>query len=260
MARAVVQGKSRARYLIVPIPPSQGDAEAFLEALEERAKDGAQFVTGLAIDNNESPESGLAKFDTGTGIIQLNGWHPFIITFYEDFTNKNMRQPLELLAMAEILLEAHLYSIGVRQGQINDFLTARDQLLRTLANQSGRQSPMAVARALQEARNNPDLLEQKLCAAFTSLGCDCRPIGGKGRADGIAVAPLSADSKGNLRQYSVTLEAKSKKKDTGKVAASTVDIAAIIRHRKQEDCQRAIVVGQTSRRLRFLRSFRAHQR
>jgi hypothetical protein len=244
LARAVVEGKSRARYLIVPKPSSEGEREAFLSALEERAKDGEQFVTGLVIDNNESPESGLAKFDTGTGVIQLNGWHPFVITFHEEFTNKNTRQPLELLAMAEILTVAHLYSIGVRPEQIGEFLTARDQLLRTLANQSGRQSPMAVARSLQEARNNPDLLEQKLCAAFTSLGCDCRPIGGKGKADGIAVAPLSADGKGNPRQYSVSLEAKSKKKDTGKVAASTVDIAAIIRHRKQEECQHAIVVGR----------------
>jgi len=211
---------------------------------EGRAKEGEQFVTGLAIDNNESPESGLARFDTQTGVIQLNGWHPFVITFHEEFTTKSTRQPLELLAMAEILAEAHLHSIGVRPEQINEFLTARDQLLRTLANESGRQSPMAVARGLQDARNNPDMLEQKMCAAFTSLGFDCRPIGGKGKADGVAVAPLSADDKGNPRQYGVSLEGKSKKKDAGKVAASTVDIAAVIRHRKQEDCHHAVVVGR----------------
>jgi hypothetical protein len=244
LARAVVEGKSKARYLIVPKPSSEGEREEFLAALDQRAKDSEQFVSGLAIDNNESPESGLAKFDTQTGVIQLNGWHPFVVTFYEEYTSKSARQPLELLAMAEILAEAHLHSIGVQHDLIGEFLTARDQLLRTLANESGRQSPMAVARSLQEARNNPDTLEQKLCAAFTSLGCDCRPIGGKGRADGIAVASLSADSKGNPRHYSVSLEAKSKRKDAGKVAASTVDIAAIVRHRKQEQCQHAIIVGR----------------
>jgi hypothetical protein len=58
LARAVVEGRSGARYLIVPKLTSAGEREAFLEALEERAKDGEQFVTGLAIDNNESPESG----------------------------------------------------------------------------------------------------------------------------------------------------------------------------------------------------------
>lgn len=244
LARAVLEGKSKARYLIVPTAASEGEREAFLATLEERAKDAAQFVTGLTIDNNESPDSGLAKFNAQTGVIQLNGWHPFVITFHEDFTNKSARQPLEILAMAEILIEAHMYSIGVRADQIGEFLTARDQLLRTLANESGRQSPMAVARSLQEARNNPDMLEQKLCAAFTTLGFDCKPIGGKGRADGVAAAIVAADGKGNPRHYSVSLEAKSKKTDTGKVAASTVDIAAVIRHRKQEECNHAIVVGR----------------
>jgi hypothetical protein len=244
LTRAVLEGKSKARFLIVPEKKSEGEREAFLENLGERAKDAAQFVTGLAIDNNESAESGLAKFDTQTGVIQLNGWHPFVITFHEDFTNKSARQPLELLVMAEILMEAHMHSIGVRSEQIDEFLTVRDQLLRTLANESGRQSPMAVARSLQEARNNPDMLEQKLCAAFTSLGFDSKPIGGKGKADGVAAAFVSADSKGNPRHYSVSLEAKSKRADAGKVAASTVDIAAVIRHRKQEECNHAIVVGR----------------
>jgi hypothetical protein len=146
--------------------------------------------------------------------------------------------------MAEILAEAHLYKIGVRAEQIGDFLTARDQLLRLLATGSGRKSPMAVAAALRDSRNNPDLLEQRLCEAFTSLGYDTRLIGRKGKADGKAIAGLSADSKGRPRKYAVTLEAKSKKKDAGKVAASTVDIAAVIRHRKQEECEHAIVVGR----------------
>ena len=52
LARAVVEGRSNARYLIVPKPVSEGEKEAFLTALEERAKEGSQFVTGLAIDNN----------------------------------------------------------------------------------------------------------------------------------------------------------------------------------------------------------------
>ncbi len=244
LARAVVEGRSRSRFLIVPKVSSEGEREAFLAALEERAKDGGQFVTGLAVDNNESPESGIVRFNTQSGVLQLNGWHPFVITFHEEFTNKSTRQPLELLAMAEILTEAHMHSIGVRPEQVGEFLTARDQLLRTLANESGRQSPMAVARSLQEARNDPDMLEKKLCAAFTSLGCDSRPIGGRGNADGVAVAGLSADSNGNPRQYSVSLEAKSKRKDAGKVAASTVDIAAVIRHRKKEECHHAIIVGR----------------
>jgi hypothetical protein len=40
------------------------------------------------------------------------------------------------------------------------------------------------------------------------------------------------------------LEAKSKKGGTGKVGASTIDIAGVIRHRTLEECNHAIVVGR----------------
>ena len=245
LARAVVTGKSRSRYLLVPRHRSNEDKEAFLASLEQRAEEGSQFVTGLTIDYDGSPDAGIAQYDTETGHIRINAWHPFVSTFHDEFANKNSRQPLELLAMAEVLAEAHLYSIGVKQEQINEFLSARDQLLRNLANESGRKSPFEVARALMEARNNSDALEEKICEAFTSLGCDCRKIGGKANPDGVAVAVLSGDSKGNPRQYAVSLEAKSKVEDKGKVAAGTVDVAAIIRHRDKYECHHAIVVGRS---------------
>ncbi len=176
----------------------------------------------------------------------INGWHPFVTTFQDEFLNKNARQPLEVLALAEVLMEAHLHSVEVRQEQIEELLNARDQLLRTLANQSGRQSPFAVAHMLLEARNSPDGLENALCAAFTSLGCDVRPIGGKGKPDGVAAAMLAGDVKGQQRQYSIMLESKSKESDAGKVAAGDVEISAVIRHRDQAeyDCDHAIVLGR----------------
>ena len=56
---------------------------------------------------------------------------------------------------------------------------------------------------------------------------------------------LSGDAGGNPRQYAISLEAKSKEKDQGKVAAGTVDIAAVIRHRDKFECQHALVVGRS---------------
>jgi len=245
LARAVMAGKAQSRYLLIPRYRSNEETEGFLESLEKRAEDGAQFVTGLAIDYDGLPDAGIAQYDTQTGNIRINAWHPFVSTFHDEFTNKNARQPLELLAMAEILTEAHLHAIGVKPEQIAEFLSVRDQLLRTLANESRRKSPFAVARALQEARNDSNLLEEKLCEAFTNLGCECRRIGGNGKPDGKAVAVLPGDDKGNPRQYAVSLEAKSKEKDKGKVAAGTVDIAAVIRHRKKYECNHALVVGRS---------------
>jgi len=246
LARAVVDGRARSRYLIVPRYQSGEEKEAFLGALEKRADKAENFVSDLAIDWDGTSADGFARYDTLTGAIRINGWHPFVTTFQEEFLNKHARQPLEVLALAEILLEAHLHSVEVRQEQIDELLNARDQLLRTLANQSGRQSPFSVAQMLLESRNNPDGLENALCAAFGSLGCDVRPIGGKGKPDGVAVAFLAGDEAGQQRQYSIMLESKSKEEDKGKVAAGTVEISSVIRHRDQAeyDCDHALVLGR----------------
>lgn len=244
LARAVVEGKGKSRFLIVPKHETVAERNAFIASLEQRATDADQFVTGLTIDYNGSSDGGLARYDTITGSLRINAWHPFVATFHDEFASKNLGQPLELFAMAEVLAEAHLYAIGVKPEQIEDFLAVRDQLLRNFANESGRQSAFAVALALEEARNNPDALEEKLCAAFTSLGFDTIRIGGKNNPDGVATALISADNSGKPRQYKVSLDAKSKKKDKGKVAAGTVKVSTVIRHRDDYSCQHALVVGR----------------
>ena len=241
---AVIEGNAESKYLIAPTFETSEEKDNFLNALDERAEAADEFVTGLLIDYDGSTEDGMARYDLLTGELKINAWHPFVATFYEDFTGKKSRQPLELLAMAEVLMEAHLHAIGTKLSDIEDFIYLRDQLLRNLANDSGRQSAHGVALSLQEARNSPSGLEEKVCNAFRSLGFDTTPLGKSSDPDGVATALLSADVDGIPRRYKVSLEAKSKTKDEGKVAASTVDIAAVIRHRKKYDCQHALVVGR----------------
>ncbi|MGO8756152.1 MAG: ATP-binding protein [Gallionellaceae bacterium] len=243
LARAVAESKRTSRYLIVPEFNTDAERDALLASLEKRASDGEDFVTNLIINYDASASDGIARYNTESGILELNARHPFVAVFYDDFTGKGA-EPLELLAMAEVLNEAQLYSIGVHDNPANEFLLARDQLLRYVANQSGRQSAFAIALALREARNDPNKLEDKLCAAFTSLGFDVTPMGGKGKPDGVAAAFLSADSKGQPRNYSVSLDAKSKEQDKGAVAAGTVKVATIARHRDEYKCQHALVVGR----------------
>ena len=95
-----------------------------------------------------------------------------------------------------------------------------------------------------EARNDPDGLEAQVCEAFRSLGFEAVPFGGKKKPDGVATAHLSVGEDGNPRSYKVSLEAKSKEGDKGKVAASTVKISTIARHRDDFGCGHAIVVGR----------------
>ena len=65
-----------------------------------------------------SPYGSIAQYDTITGILRINAWHPFVATFHDVFHGKGSGQALELLAMAEVLMEAHLYVIGAKPEQI----------------------------------------------------------------------------------------------------------------------------------------------
>ena len=243
LARAVAEGTSKSRYLIVPYHQSLKEREKFLADLEKRAQEREQFITDVIIDFDGLPHDGFVRFDTVSGSLRLNGWHPFVASFHDDFINKTSGQPLEMFAMAEVLAEAHLHSIGVKAEDIEEFLSARDQLMCHLANESGRQSALAVANALSDARNSPNDLEECVCSAFRSLGFDVTPLGGKGKPDGVATAHLSADDSGKPRHYKVSLEAKSKEKSGMKVSASTVDTAKVARHRNKFNCEHAVVIG-----------------
>lgn len=145
--------------------------------------------------------------------------------------------------MAEVLLESQLHQAGYSHAHVASVMLARDQYLRDVAQSSGRRTALAVSKALQDARNDEDKLEDEVVAAFKSLGFDAARDGRKGKADGIARADLGADPKGNARNYAVTLEAKSKKKDGKAVSAATVNISVIALHRDEYQSEHAIVVG-----------------
>ena len=244
LSRAVATGGRESRYLIVPECQTGEEMETFLADLESRAADEAErFITGVKIDFEGSTRDGIARFDTQSGVLRLNAWHPFVATFHDEFTNKRLGQPLELLAMAEVLTEAHLHVIGVESSKMKNFLSARDQLLRNLADESGRQSSLSLANALLEARNSPDRLEKAACDAFRSLGFDVTPLGKRGEPDGVAAAHLSADDQGKSRQYRVSLEAKSKETSGATVSAKGVGIATVAQHRDKRECEHAIVIG-----------------
>jgi hypothetical protein len=243
LASQVIRGKAKSRYLLIPELANDTERSELIASLEKRVEDGEKFVTGLVVDFYASPADGMARYDTATGQLRINALHPFVAAFYDDFTGKSA-EPLELFAMAEILSEAHFHMIGVKAEQVEEYLTARDQLLRYFANESGRKSAFSVALALKEARNNPDKLEEQLCAAFRILGFDVAKLGGSKKPDGVAIAVLSADEKGVARRYSVSLDAKSKVQDKGKVAAGTVKVSTIARHRDAYKCDHAIVVGR----------------
>jgi hypothetical protein len=99
-----------------------------------------------------------------------------------------------------------------------------------------------ISHDLLHASTNKSALELELVAAFDSMGFDAIPLGGSGRADGLATCTLTAKD-GHARSYKVSLEAKSKEHLGTKVTAKSVGVSAIARQRNDLECEHAVVVG-----------------
>jgi hypothetical protein len=244
MARAALDGKITSHYIALPLSTTREERDRIIQALETRAETPEQFVGGIDFVFDATSGDGIARYDVIVGRLRVNGLHPFVGAFFDEFTGKTSGLPLEVFAMAEVLLESHLFEMGLSQEQIDGVMSSRDQLLRSVAKESGRMTPLMVANALRGAKNDQNQLEIWVVEAFRSLGFDATRVGGNGKPDGIADALLGPDASKRPQRYKISLEAKSKQKDGAKVSAKTVGISTIARQRKDFDCQHAVVVGQ----------------
>ncbi|HEU4647910.1 MAG TPA: ATP-binding protein [Gemmatimonadales bacterium] len=243
LVAAAFKGKYRPRYVTVPLGLGEREQQEFLQALQGETEDAPSLVQASELVDTLSQDQPLAVFDARTGRLQINNLHPFVAHFLDDYEDRTRSVPLELLAMSEVLLEAHLLQLGIAEAQVHDSLSQRDLLLRQLARSTGRRNARLVAQALEDAASDQAKLESELVSCFDSMGFEAIPLGGSGKPDGRAEAWLSAGTDGGRRSYAVTLEAKSKQAPGGKVAAKTVSVSTIARHRQDYGCDHAIVVG-----------------
>ena len=241
LARAASAGKAMSRHLVVP-GGGHDQREEALARLDHSVMRPEAFITGREMDADGDPEDVIAKFDCASRRLRINAQHPFVVEFDYEFASKRHSLPLELLVMSDVAAEARMYQDGLDPGTIEEMVMARDRHLRSLAYESGRQSPPRVASALERAQT-PGEFEKCVCDAFRSLGFDVKPIGGSGGPDGIATARLAADKRGAERRYAVSIEAKSKAGGGGAVAAKDVGISAVASHCRDHECDHAVVVG-----------------
>ena len=172
IAKAALEGKYRPRYVAVPSSTTQSEREAVIAELENRIESPQTFVTSVELVWDATAELGLAIYDAKSGALRVNGFHPFVASFFDEFESKASGLPLKLFAMAEVLLEAQLYQHGYKQAEVDSIMGARDRYLRDVADSSGRRTALTISRALHDARNNENKLEDEVVAAFKSLGFD----------------------------------------------------------------------------------------
>ncbi len=109
MVRAVLDGKIKSRYIALPPLSNKGERDKLIAALEKRAEVPEQFVGGIDFVYDATSDDGIAVYDAVTGRLKVNGLHPFVGAFFDEFTSKASGLPLEMFAMAEVLLESHLH-------------------------------------------------------------------------------------------------------------------------------------------------------
>jgi hypothetical protein len=185
-------------------------------------------------------KDGIGVYDVESGNLRINTSHPFVAAFYELFTKSASSLPLEMYAVAEILMEAYLYSVGMDDKEIIDILAYRDELLRNFVKSSARRTAGMIALALLDAKDDQNKLEEEMRAAFEAMGfAHVISLGGSGKPDGTADAYLPASENGVPQRYRVGLEAKS----GGTVSAKRLGVSGIARHMREFGCDHHIVIG-----------------
>ena len=231
----------RSRHL-VPIDkkhfPTVEDLRAFLES----NIDNKGGLIGDVVYEDLGTSLPMAMLDSVSRQLSINLEHPFVAHFADEFNDRKKNLPLELFAMAEILLEAGLHDANLDASAVSTVLDSRDELLRHLARSSGARNSITVAQGLMASLTSAKGLEIALVEVFQQLGFEAVPKAAKDEQDGLAEAFLPAGEHGKT-QYRVSLEAKSKEKPGGKVKKSGVEVSTIARHRDEAECDFAIVVG-----------------
>lgn len=230
------------KYTNIPIDMQKSQIVGFINEFKAKANSEVGAIRAVEQVETLSPSQGIAVFNPTNGVLQINLLHPFVAQFFNEYNNKTRNVSLELFAISEVLLEAHLLELGIKSDIVTDILNQRDELFRTLSSTTGRRNSLIISQDLKDAATNKDKLENELVAAFDSLGFDAVKISGKDNPDGVAEAFLSPKN-GQTKKYKITLEAKSKEKPGTKVSAKSVGVSTLARHRRKYDADYSVVVG-----------------
>lgn len=184
-----------------------------------------------------SSASPICKFDLKTHSLNINMFHPFVANYLHEFKNL---VPLEGIAIAEVLTEAHMYQLDIDETIIREIMQRRDNTLREWATHDNAGIP-AVAMLLRDSLSNPDGLEEIVAKALNALGFVATKIGGSNKPDGKAEAILGYSIEGMNQNYSLTYDAKSTKKE--RIAAATAHLAGLKRHQKDYNADYCIEVA-----------------
>lgn len=179
------------------------------------------------------PDDPVGIFDTETGIVKANVLHPFRSNFPRDHSYKNW-------ATVETMTEAYLLDAGLDPENVKTIMEKRDRLLRVLVRYVPRTASIVAANILETA-SSERAFEVACERGFRTLGMDVTRLGGPGKPDGIATAPLGLGFERERRTYRLVYDAKTSVHE--KVKAGNLKLSALKRHQKQYGAEFAAIIA-----------------
>jgi hypothetical protein len=185
------------------------------------------------------PDRPIAIYEVADARLAVNVLHPFYANYAEHYSNP---EPFELVALVEVLTEAHLYELQIPADTVRQILDRRDDLMRALVYDRELNAPLVV-RMLEDATDDEKLLERAVAEGFRTLGFEVSPIGGSKEPDGIAVARIGIrnEATGIRDDYKITYDAKSSGKE--RIKAKDLNAAAVAEHRDKYKANFAVIIA-----------------
>ncbi len=231
----------RSTASLLPVDSRESFREPFTALLLRNEQDDAGF--DLAYPKVErkmrGAEKPLAALDTDVGGFSVNAAHPLFRTIRERLGSgkvaKEALRAIDLFAVAELLLEGHLYDIGVAGDRVDAVLSWRDDLFRAIADRYKGAPDEIVAKVRQTSYGGKEPFETAISELFELMGFVATRDGASGQKDVLVVAPIGQD------EMRFTVEGKGSGKA---VTNDDAEISIAASHRDKVHAKHAIVVAR----------------
>ena len=216
--RNTVEAGAESFYIDVPQDVDEENRSEWLVSYEGKVTEKAFVKTTF---ESHGPNAPALRYDPVTRCLTVNSDHPFVDKLTSGGKNRN---PANLFAASEVLLEGQLQDQGIDKAAIANFLRDRDVVLRLSAGDAPT-TAREVLRLLQLANQDRNALERATGAAFQLLDFEYERKGGNAPGpDGVLFARLGRH--GDTRaDYKLVYDAKQTNQPS--VPADKVNIGSL---------------------------------
>ncbi|MGX6447176.1 ATP-binding protein [Patulibacter sp. S7RM1-6] len=227
---------------LLPVDSREGFREPFTSLLlnSDGIEDAGFDLSSPSIERSaRDPGDPLAVLDSKIGGFSVNASHPLIAAIKDRLGDgkvaKEAMRAVDLFAVAERLLEGHLYDTGMTETRIDAVLEWRDDLFRAMASRYRGAPDEIISQVRETSFLGRKPFEEALAELFRLMGFEATRDGAPGQKDVLVIAPIGTD------EFKFTVEGKG---SANAVKNDEAEISIAASHREKVGARHAIVVAR----------------